>query len=155
MGQSCDCGMATPSLTWCPIFLREKGSISSLSLLSGISSKVPPFISGAFWRVPLTSYFLRLPVSILSVGPQCFSPYTSLNTWSGSPFPPTPPHLLSLPGPSLSPHLWLLSSLSQWDWGNLTCALQLVDLFGFCGLYLGYSVLFWANMHLLVSKYHA
>jgi hypothetical protein len=30
MGQSCDCSMATPSLTWCPISLLEVGSIISL-----------------------------------------------------------------------------------------------------------------------------
>jgi hypothetical protein len=51
------------------------GSISSLSLLLGISSKVPPCeswesftsqISGAFWGEALTSYFLRFPVYILS-----------------------------------------------------------------------------------------
>ena len=124
MGQRCDCGMATPSLTWCPVFLLEVGSISSLSLLSGISSKVPPFeswesltsqVSGAFWRVPPTSYFLRLPVSILSAGPQGFSPFPSPNTRSGSPLPLSAPQPcpLSLPGPSLPPHLWLLSSPSQ------------------------------------------
>ena len=56
-----DCGMATHSLTWHPVFLLEVVSISSLSLLSDISSKVPPFksqesltsqVSGVFWRVP-------------------------------------------------------------------------------------------------------
>ena len=61
MGWRWDCGMETPSLTWCPIFLLEVGSISSLFLLSGISSKIPPFESwetltfqdsGAFWRAP-------------------------------------------------------------------------------------------------------
>ena len=45
MGQSFDCGMATHSLILCPVFLLEVGSVSSLSLLSGISSKVPPFES--------------------------------------------------------------------------------------------------------------
>jgi hypothetical protein len=79
MGQSCDCGMATPSLTWRPVFLLEVGSINSLSLPSGISSKVPPYeswksltsqVSGAFWGgSPPTSYFLRFSVYILSAGP--------------------------------------------------------------------------------------
>jgi len=41
MGQRCDCGLSTPSLKWCPIFLLEAGSKSSLSLLLGISYKVP------------------------------------------------------------------------------------------------------------------
>jgi hypothetical protein len=61
MGQSCDWEMATTSLTWCPVFLLEVGSISSLFLLSDISSKVPFFeswesltlqVSGEFWRIP-------------------------------------------------------------------------------------------------------
>ena len=98
MGQRCDCGMAIPFLTWCPVFLLEVSSISSLSLLSDISSKVPPCesrdsltsqVSGAFWGTPPTSYFLRLPVSILSDGPQGFSPFSSPNTRSGSPLPAT------------------------------------------------------------------
>ena len=63
MGQRCNCGVATPSLTQCPVFLLKVGSITSLSLPSGISSKVPPFeswesftsqVSGAFWEVPST-----------------------------------------------------------------------------------------------------
>jgi hypothetical protein len=60
MGQRCDCGMATPSLTSCPVFLLEVISRSSLSLLMGISSKVHPLkpgsfnsqVSGAFWGYP-------------------------------------------------------------------------------------------------------
>jgi hypothetical protein len=36
--------MATPSLTWCPVFLLEVASISSLSLLV-VTSIVPPFES--------------------------------------------------------------------------------------------------------------
>jgi hypothetical protein len=91
MSQRYDCGIAIPSFTWCPVVLLEVGSISSLSLLSGISSKVPPFesweslrtpppqISGAFWRIPPT-YSPRLPVSILSAGPHGFSPFPLPNT---------------------------------------------------------------------------
>jgi hypothetical protein len=83
--------MATPSLTWYPVFLLEVGSINFLSLLWGISSKVSPFeswdtltsqVSGAFGGIPPTSYFLRLPVSILFSGPQGFSPFPSPNTRS-------------------------------------------------------------------------
>ena len=112
-------GCQTPSLTWCPVFLLEVVSLSSLSLLSGISSKVPPLeswesltaqVSGAFWEVPHPpiSYFLRLPVYILSAGPQVFNPLSSLNTRSGFPLSslPTIPPPLSLPVPSLPPHLW-------------------------------------------------
>ena len=114
------------------VFLLEVGSIFSFSLLSVISSKVPPFesrefptsqVSDTFWRVPPTSYLPRLPVSILSAGPQGFSPFPSPNTRSGSPFLPiTPPpsHLLSFPGPSLLTTCdWFLLS-PKWDWVILT-----------------------------------
>jgi hypothetical protein len=88
MGQRCDCGMATPSLTtpYLTVFLLEAGSVSSLFLLSGISYKVHLFeswesltsrVSGIFWRSPQTSYFLRLPVYILSADPQGFIPFPS------------------------------------------------------------------------------
>jgi hypothetical protein len=55
---------------------------------------------------------------------------------------PLPIHFPSLlpPHPPPTCDCFLLSP--KWDWGVLTCALQLVDLFKFCGLYLGYSVLF-------------
>jgi hypothetical protein len=125
MGQSCNCGMTILSLIWCPIFLLEVGSASfPLLLLSGISFKVPPFeswesltfqVSSAFWRVPTISYLPRLPVSIISTGPQGFSPFPSFNTRSDYSLPllaPSPcPHFF--PGPSFPPHLWLLSSPSQ------------------------------------------
>ena len=102
--------MALLSLIWCSVFLLVVGSISSLSLLLGNSSKVGTLwvtrvtsqLSSAFWRVPPTSYFPRLPVSILSAGPQGFSTFPSPNTRSGSPLPPTPlPSPLSLPGPCI------------------------------------------------------
>ena len=123
MGQSCDCGWH-PSSSFDAVFLLEVGSISSFSLLSDISFMLPPFefwesltsqVSGTFWRVPPTSYLLRLLISVLSTGSQSFSPFSSLNTRSGSPLPPTPsmPCLLSLPELSLPPHLWLPSSPSQ------------------------------------------
>ena len=86
MGQSCDCGIVALFVIWCPVFLLDVGFISSFSLLLDISSKDPLFescqsltsqVSGAFWRVPPTSYFLRLPVSIFffcwSSGLQSFS----------------------------------------------------------------------------------
>jgi hypothetical protein len=63
---------------------------------------------------PSTSYLPRFPVFILSGGWQGFSLSPSCNTRSGFPLPATSPSCpLSLPGPSLLPHLWLLSSLSQ------------------------------------------
>jgi hypothetical protein len=147
MGQRCDCGIATPSLTWCPVFLLEVGSISSLSLLFGISSKLPPCeswesltsqVSGAFWRVPPTSYFLKLPVYSLSAGPQDFSPFPSIPDQVPLSFPLLPhPHSVHFPS-QVTPFLptcdcFFLSL--NWDWGILTWALQLIDLFEFCGLY--------------------
>jgi hypothetical protein len=110
------------SLIWCPVFLLEVGSLTSLSLLLGISSKVPPFeswetltsqVSGAFCRVPPYSYFPRLHVSILSAGPPGFSNFPSPNTKSGSTLPPPFPHPLSLSGRSLPPYMWFLSSPSR------------------------------------------
>jgi hypothetical protein len=83
-------------LIWCSVFLLEVGSISSLSLLLGISFKAPPFeswesftfqVSGAHWRVPPTSYLPRLPVSTLSSGHQGFSLFPLSNTRLDS-FPP-------------------------------------------------------------------
>jgi hypothetical protein len=119
---------------WCPVFLLEVGSISSLSLLSGISSKVLPFeswesltsqVSGTFERFPPTSYLLRLPVSILSVGPQSFSSFPSPNTRSGPPPLPTPfPQV-----PSSIPFVTAFFSLSNGTEPSSTRALQLVHLF--------------------------
>ena len=147
MVQRCDCGVTTLALTWCPVFLLEVGSLSSLSLLSGISTKVPSFeswesltskVSGAFWGVPSTSYFLWLPVYILCAGPH---PIPTL-------VPPDP--WIQFPS---QVHSYFLFS-PKWDWGILTWALQLVEIFEFCGIYLVYSVLFLANIHLLVNTYH-
>jgi hypothetical protein len=90
-----------------------------------------------------TSYFLRLPFSILSAGPQGFSPFLSPNTRSCPLLPPPFPftHFTSQVPPFLPIcDCFLLSP--KWDWGVLTWALSLVDLFEFYGLYIGYSVLF-------------
>jgi hypothetical protein len=92
MGQKCDCGITTPSVTGYPVFLLKVDSISSLSLLWGISSKVPPFeswesltskVCSTFWEgIPSTSYFLRLPISILSAGPQAIETLSLIEPWS-------------------------------------------------------------------------
>jgi hypothetical protein len=139
-----------PFLTLCPVFLLEVGSIRSLSLLLGISSKVPPFESwesltsqviGAFWMVSPTSYLPRFPVSILSAGPQGFSPFPSPNSRSGSSLLPAP-QPLSPPVPPLLPSCDSFLLPPKWDWGVLSWIFQLVSLFEFCVLYLVYSVLF-------------
>jgi hypothetical protein len=139
------------------------GSINTLSLLLNISSKVPPFESwesftsqgsSAFWKVAPTSYLPRLPASFLFAGLQGFSPFPSPNIRSGSPFPPSPIHF-----PSQVPPSSLVNAFFSLPSGTEVSSLEhlhLVDHFEFCGLYLGYSVLFrGANIHLLVSTYHA
>ena len=52
MDQSFDCGMSTPFLIWCPIFLLEVDSLRSLSLLLSNSSKVPPPYESARFSPP-------------------------------------------------------------------------------------------------------
>ena len=127
------------------------GSISSLFLLSGISSKIPPFeswesltsqVSGAFWGVPPTSYFLRLPVCILSSGPQGFSPFPSPTTRSGSPLPPLPHHTPSTFPPRSLPSSPLVIAFFSLLSGTEASSLGHFSLLSleFCGLYLVYSV---------------
>ena len=84
-------------------------STSSLSPLYGISSKVPALSSQSFtlsglWYIlgsPPTSYLLRLPVFILSAGPQGFIPippsipnhvpfFPSMSPFLPTQIPPTP-----------------------------------------------------------------
>ena len=156
MGQRCDYWMATPSLTWCSVFLLEVGFISSLSPLWGILFKVLQFkswesltsqLSGAFWRVPSTSCFLRLPVSILSAGPQGFCPFPSPNTRSGSPLLLTPPAPSTINFPSQVPlSLPTCDCFFSLAKVGLRCphlnTLASWDFFEFCGLYHGYSVIF-------------
>jgi hypothetical protein len=115
LGQSFDYGMVIPPpLMPC---LSAGGGLYKFPL-SNVGHFIPAFeswesltskVSGAFWRVPPTSYLLGLPLPILSVGPQSFSPFTSPNTRSVSPLPSTP-HPLSISCPFLSSHFWLFSS---------------------------------------------
>ena len=100
-----------------PVFLLEVDFISSLSLLLGLSSKVPPFecltsqVSGALlgggrgcpnppisWGCLFTLFCRLSGLQSFSL-PQYQTRFPSHHT---------PTHF-----PSLSPHLWLLSSLSQ------------------------------------------
>jgi hypothetical protein len=121
----------------------------------------------------------RVPQPPISWG--CLFTFFLLDLRASVPFPhPVPdqaPLKPSLYPPTQDPvhfpsqvHLSLLTCgcflLSpKWDWDVLTWALQLVDPFELCGLYLVYSVwfccccfilfLFLANIHLLVSTCHA
>jgi hypothetical protein len=61
MGQSFDCGKATLSTTWCPVFLLEVGSTSSLSVLQGISPRVPVFQSWESLTSQVSDEFCRIP----------------------------------------------------------------------------------------------
>jgi hypothetical protein len=120
-------------------------------------------ISGAFWRVLSTSYLLRLPVSILSAGLQGFSPFTH-SILDQVPLSPPHPNSLSLSGPSLPLHLWLLSSPSQvgtrclhlgpaacWPFlSSVNCILGILYY-----LFTFYVSMYLVNIHLLVSTYHA
>jgi hypothetical protein len=90
MVQCFDCGMATPSLIWCPVFMLEVDSIRSLSLLTGISSKVSPFESwesltaqdsGTFWgshlhpQQPPISRGCLFPFILLTLGAAVLFPH--------------------------------------------------------------------------------
>jgi hypothetical protein len=115
-------------------------------------------------------YLPRLPVYILSAGLQGFSPLPSPNNRSDSVLSLTPcPHQFSLPGYSLLPHLWLLSSPSQvrlkhsyldisaclslWFLLTVTLEFSTFYLFIIYHLYI-YSFIF-ATIHLLESPYYA
>ena len=173
MGQRCDCGMATLSLTSCPpIFLLEMGckfpspycrafhlksfplspgSLSPPRFLVHLEGSPQPPIS---WGCLFTSFLL---------GPQGFSPFPSPNTRSFLPHHPSPTPSIQYTFPpstlSFPPSLLVIAFFSlQWDWGILSWALQLVEM---SSVYLGYSVLFcflfvtfFANIHLLNKYQH-
>ena len=63
-----DCGMATYSSFWCPVFILEVDSTSSLLILWGISSVILPFES---WWTHSDWFFFSLPTGIeaSSLGP--------------------------------------------------------------------------------------
>ena len=120
LGQRSDCWMATLSLIWCTILLQEVVSIISHSLLSGISSKVPPLES---WesltsQVSLQPLFSEAACLHSFFWPSGFNPFPSPNTILGPPSPSQASYLLFLWGPSLPPLLWFLSSLSQVEMKN-------------------------------------
>jgi hypothetical protein len=174
IGQRCDCGMATPSLTWYSVFMLEVGSVSSLSLLTGISFMVPPFdswesltsqVSGTFWRVPPISYLLILPIYILSAGLQDFRPFPSPNTQVPlyAPFPPSRSTFTprSLPHSPLVIAFFSLSSgtevssLGHFSFftflSSMDCILGI--LYSFCLFVCLFLFLFLFFFYLLISEY--
>jgi hypothetical protein len=90
--------------TWCPAFLLEVDSISSLSPLLGISFKVPPF---EFWESFTSQVSEGPPIwggwfLFFSAGSQSFTPDSPLPQYLIM-FPFSSPCPLSHPGPSFCP----------------------------------------------------
>jgi hypothetical protein len=153
MGQRCNCGMETPSLTWCPVFLLWVPSpyclafhLRSLSVESWES--LTSQVSGTFSIVPQPSISLcwscLFIFFLLALRASVFFPHPitdQVPLYPHIPPHPHPIHFPSLVSPSL-PTCDCFLLPPKWDWGVLTWAFQFVELFEFCGLYLGYSVLF-------------
>ena len=145
MGQTCNCRMA-PSLIWFPVFLLEVGSVSSLSLLSRSSSKVPPSLwvlsisqLPGCWCIlecapqpPISRSFLfslfllALRVSVLFPHPV---PDQVPLSWDSS-------SMSTFPFISLHPSPCVIAFFSFQNGTVLTWSLHLIDFSAFCGLYL-------------------
>jgi hypothetical protein len=155
---------AHPSLTWCPVFLLEVGSISSLSLLTlllGISSKVPvsPGSLSPLWCTLHRSPPPPPPISWSCLHSFCWP--SGLQSFSLTqyqikfPFP-LKSHPLSIQGPSLPPHLWLLSSPSQVGLRHPHLDPSACwPLWVLWTIYRVFCTYFFGNIHLLVSTCHA
>jgi hypothetical protein len=143
MGQRCDCEMGTPSLP-CPVFLLGVGSVSSLSLLWGISSKVLWVLSVSdlpgLWCIlgvgvslqPPISWGCLFPFFLLALRALVLFPHTMPDQVPFSPSTPFPVHFptqvppspvvvafFSLPSGTEAAslgHLSLLSFLSSVDY---------------------------------------
>jgi hypothetical protein len=93
MGQSFDCEISTPSLILCPVFLLGPTSpyCQAFHLRSLPLRVLRVFLLPGLWCIlEVPPNLLRSPVSILSAGPQGFSPFPSPNPRSGSTLFPTP-----------------------------------------------------------------
>ena len=126
------------------VFLLVVGSIITLSLPSGISSKVPLFeswesltsqVSGTFWRDTPTSYFLGFLVKFF-LQVFRFSVLFPLSIRDKVPLSPNatnphPVHFSSQVPPYLPTCVFFLLS-PKLDWGILTWVFQLLELFEFC-----------------------
>jgi hypothetical protein len=109
--------------------------------------------SGRFLQSPI-SWGCLFTFFLLALGASVLFPHPIPDQVS---LPPLCP--LSLPGPSLPPHLWLLSSLSQVGLrhphlGTSACWPFWVLNLGYSVLYL-FTYLLLVNIYLLVSTYHA
>jgi hypothetical protein len=110
MGQSFDCGMVTPSLKWCPVFLLEVGSIL-------------PY-----------PYFQAFCLRSLSLILESLSPLRSLGHSGESPQPPNsqgylfPFFLLALfpfANGGILGHCWFLIKVKA-SWDNVKCNISQV-----------------------------
>ena len=163
MGQRFDCWMASPSFTGYPC----------LSAKDGLYKFPLPTIGRAFHlkSLLLSSESFSPPRSLLHSGgclnilppraacfhyiccPSGLQAFSLTNTRSSFPLPSYPVHFSSQVLPSLWPcDCFFLPN--NWDWGVLTCDLQLFHLFEFCRLYFGYSMLFFFIVYYpLISEY--
>ena len=116
MGQSFDCGMATPSLICCPLFLLEVGSISALSLCQEFYLRSLPLSPESF-SPPRSVVHSGGSPNLLSPEVACFhsfcwpqGSFPSPNTRSGSPLPtPLPSPLSTFPLRSQSSSLLVIA----------------------------------------------
>jgi hypothetical protein len=154
--KSFDYQTATSSFYWCPVFLLEVGSISSLSLVSGISSTVPSFES---WE-SLTSQSLvhsgGSPEA--STSWSCLFPFFLLDLRASVLFPqPIPDQVpFSIPYPlSTFPRRTLPFFSHPSGTEVFLFGLSLLSFLSSVGCILGiWHFFFFANIHLLVSTYH-
>ena len=148
-----------PSLTGCPFFLPAGRGLSMfplptvrhLRLLQLIPDSLsPPRTLLHFRASPPTFFFPRLPVSILSAGPQGFSPFPSPHTRSVSPlpwFPHIPAHF-PLQVPHFLPTWDCFLLPPKWDWGVRCVHCSLLTFLSSVDCILGIKYFFW-----LISTY--
>ena len=142
--------MATPSLTWWPVFLLERGG--------GVLQVPPPHYRAFYLRsLSLSPERLSSPRSLVhSESPpqpptfqSCLFPFFLLALRASILFPqPTPDHVPFFPPKSSFPPRSLFSTCDslilppKWDWGILTWALLSLTFSIFCNL-----------LHLFAQKY--
>jgi hypothetical protein len=134
MGQRYDCGVATPSLTWCPVFLLEVGSISSSSYCWVFHQRSLPVSSGslstpkslAFWRSRGYPNLLFLEVACLHFFLLALRDSVLFAHWIPDQVPLAP---------LLTPHqAWVVFSVSFGEFQSLWLQCSLLFLYCFCPL---------------------